>query len=218
MKTLLISQGLRKLVKKYFVKDQNDQMNENMQRDTKALYMLQQAIDDSLFPRIMMVSTSTEAWKILKCVFGGTEKVKISKLQILYHEFKTLMMKDSESIIDFFSKVSFIVNQMRSYGENLKDQIVVEKVLRSLSPKFDMISTAIEEAKDTSILSIDKLMDFLLVYEQKVNRSSDETLEYIFQMKIDRKKDQKENSEIRSQARDQKDKGRDQSNEGNKEI
>lgn len=31
--------------------------------------------------------------------------------------------------LDFFSKVSSIVNQMRFYGENLKDQTVVEKNL-----------------------------------------------------------------------------------------
>ena len=77
------------------------------------------------------------------------------------------------------------LNQMRYYGENLKDQYVVEKVIWSLSPKFNMISTDIEEDKDKSTLSIDELVGSILIYEQKVNRSSDETLEHALEMKID---------------------------------
>lgn len=77
---------------------------------------------------------------------------------------------------------------MRSYVKNLKDQIIVKKVLQSLCSKFDTIFTIIEEVKDTSTLSIDKLIDSLLVYEQKVNKSSKQSLEYILQMKIDQKK------------------------------
>lgn len=70
-------------------------------------------------------------------------------------------MIDLESIIDFFSKASRIVNQMRC--ENIKDYSL-EKVLRSLFPNFDMISISIEEAKYKSILCIDELMGFLLVH------------------------------------------------------
>ena len=48
-----------------------------------------------------------------------------------------------------------------------------------------MISTDIEEDKDKSTLSIDELVGSLLIHEQKVNRSSDETLEHALEMKID---------------------------------
>ncbi|KAL6324297.1 hypothetical protein AAG906_007415 [Vitis piasezkii] len=37
---------------------------------------------------------------------------------------------------------------MRSYGEDILDQTVVAKVLRSLTPKFDHVVAAIEESKD----------------------------------------------------------------------
>jgi len=40
-----------------------------------------------------------------------------------------------------------IVNLMKNYGENISDQMVVDKVLRSLSPKFDFIVVAFQEEK-----------------------------------------------------------------------
>ena len=78
-------------------------------------------------------------------------------------------MKDSDSIDSFFTHAMGIVNQIRSYGETLGDQKVVEKILRSLPNKFDSRIAAIEESKDLSLLSIDELMGSLLSHEQRLN-------------------------------------------------
>lgn len=56
-------------------------------------------------------------------------------------------MKGGESVQDFLTRVSAIVNQMLAYGEEVADKTVVAKVLRSLTPKFDHVLTAIEESK-----------------------------------------------------------------------
>ena len=91
--------------------------------------------------------------------------VKISKLQNLRRDFENLQMKDLDSIDSFFTQAMRIVNQIRSYGETLGDQQVVEKILRSLPNKFDSRVVAIEESKDLSLLSIDELMGSLLSHE-----------------------------------------------------
>ena len=77
----------------------------------------------------------------------------------------------------FFLK-SFFYCEPRSYGENLKDQTVVEKNLWGLSLKFNIISNAIKKAKDINILYVNELIGSLLVYEQKLNKSLDKTLEH----------------------------------------
>ena len=48
----------------------------------------------------------------------------------------------------------------------------MEKILRSLVPKFDFMVCAIEESKDLGSLSLDELQSSLLVHEHKINRSS----------------------------------------------
>jgi Tfp pilus assembly protein PilO len=82
-----------------------------------------------------------EAWDILKLAYQGNEKVKIVRLQTLRTQFETLKMSESESVDQYMTKVMGIVNQLRINGEKMEDQRVVEKVLRSLPKKFEMVVT-----------------------------------------------------------------------------
>ena len=59
-------------------------------------------------------------------------------------------MKSEETIQDYFSRVSIIFKEMRRYGEDISKRKFVEKILRSLTPKFNYVAPAIEESKDLS--------------------------------------------------------------------
>lgn len=63
-----------------------------------------------------------------------------------------------------------IVNKMRIHGDKTQDVTVVEKILRSMMPKFNCVVCSIEEANDIEELSIDELQSSLLVHEQKLNQ------------------------------------------------
>jgi hypothetical protein len=56
-------------------------------------------------------------------------------------------MKDSELVKDFFYRATEIINQIRSYGDNISDKRITEKILRSLPQKFEHIVVVIEEKK-----------------------------------------------------------------------
>ncbi|GAV58344.1 UBN2 domain-containing protein [Cephalotus follicularis] len=94
-------------------------------------------------------------------------------------------MKGNESAQDFFSRISIIINQMRTFGENISNQKVVEKILRSLLNKFDNVVTAIEESKDLSIFSLNELMGSILAHENRINKSTEKNLEHAFQSKME---------------------------------
>ena len=73
------------------------------------------------------------------------------------------------------NRVMFVVNQLKIYGEDIKYRTVIEKVLRSLSTKFDVVVAAIEEVKDLVHLTVDELMGCLLSYEARIDKNKDST-------------------------------------------
>ena len=78
--------------------------------------------------------------------------MKNAKLHILRKTFETLQMKEREPVDEFMTQVMEVVNQLRAHGEGVIDQKVVENMLRSLPPSYDMLVTAIEESKNLSQL------------------------------------------------------------------
>nr|KYP45272.1 hypothetical protein KK1_033146 [Cajanus cajan] len=144
---------------------QKKELKENKQKNSKALFILQQVVTDTIFLRIMGATTAKEAWTTLQEEFKGSEKVRAIKLQIVRRNFELLYMKESETVKDYYSKIKEIVNQMRAYGENILDKKIVEKILISVPRKYDPIVTTIEQTKDLSTLSVTKLMGSLEAYE-----------------------------------------------------
>jgi len=87
-----------------------------------------------------------------------------------------------------------IMNQIRSNGEDLTDQKIVEKFLRSLPTKFDVIVVAIENSKYLTQLCVNELMGSLQFHEQRINRSVEKSLEKAFQAKANICRDKFNNS------------------------
>ena len=93
-------------------------------------------------------------------------------------------MSENENIQEFFSRVTIIVNQIRSYGDTIKDIKIVQKILRSLPAKYDHIVVAIEEAKDLTPLTLTELMGSLQAHEERIRRFDEQPLEQAFQAKL----------------------------------
>ncbi|RVW86250.1 Retrovirus-related Pol polyprotein from transposon TNT 1-94 [Vitis vinifera] len=104
----------------------------------------------------------------MKKKYQGSTRTKRQQLQALRSEFETLRMKPGESVSDYFSRTMAIINKMRIHGEKMEDVTVIEKILRSMTPKFNYVVCSIEEWKDLDELSIDELQGSLLVHEQKI--------------------------------------------------
>ena len=81
-------------------------------------------------------------------------------------EFEILHMKVGESINEYFAQTLTIANKMKANGEDKGDVAVVEKFLRSMTPKFNYIMCSIQDSKAIDTLTIDELQSRLLVHEQ----------------------------------------------------
>ena len=92
------------------------------------------------------------------------------QIQTLQTKFEILRKKSSESITNYFAKMMAIANKIRIHGENVEDVTIIEKILRSMTIKFNFVIYSIEESKDIDALSIDELQSSLLIHEQKINQ------------------------------------------------
>ncbi|XP_048232873.1 uncharacterized protein LOC125370626 [Ricinus communis] len=164
---------------------QKNELKEKQKKDAKALFFIQQSMDDAIFPRVMGATTSKEAWDLLQEHYQGSSKVIKVKLHTFHRDFENLSMKSSDSAQDYSVRISALVNQIRALGEELTEQKIVEKVLRSLPPKFDHVVAAIEESKDLSDYSLVELMGSLESHEARLNRSTATSVDQAFQIKAD---------------------------------
>ncbi|KAM1798885.1 hypothetical protein ACFX12_032910 [Malus domestica] len=79
-------------------------------------------------------------------------------------------MKEGESVNDYFGRTLTTANKMRIHGERMEDVVIIKKILRSMTSKYDYMVCSIEESNDLDILSIDELQSSLLMHKQRISR------------------------------------------------
>ncbi|GAU28814.1 hypothetical protein TSUD_21510 [Trifolium subterraneum] len=129
-------------------------------KDYKALFTIHQCVSPDNFERIGDALSSKEAWDNLEKAYGGATKVEKVRLQTYKRQFELLQMEEKESVGDFVTRVTKLINLMKGCGESMNDQSVVEKILRSLTPRFDIV-VAIEESKDLSSTTVEEIQGVL---------------------------------------------------------
>ncbi|XP_016704291.1 uncharacterized protein [Gossypium hirsutum] len=105
----------------------------------------------------------------MKTKYQGSSRVKRAQLQSLRRDFEILQIKDDESITCYYLQTMGIANNMRFHGEKMNGTTIAEKILRSLSLKYDYVVCSIEESNDIDALTLDEVQNSLLVHKQKMN-------------------------------------------------
>ncbi|XP_019433872.1 PREDICTED: uncharacterized protein LOC109340605 [Lupinus angustifolius] len=82
--------------------------------------------------------------------------------------FELMQMDESERVSEFFNRIITLSNGMKSCMEKITDLTIVEKVMRTLHPKFDHIVVVIEESRDLEKLKIEELQGSLEAHEQRI--------------------------------------------------
>ncbi|XXG59729.1 hypothetical protein AAC387_Pa04g1763 [Persea americana] len=117
------------------------------------------------FRKISTCKTAKKAWEVLETVYEGTDTVKQSKLQRLTKEFETIVMEEDETFDQFYAKLNDIVNYVLILGEEIQENKVVNKILRSLPSMFDSKVDAIKENKNLDTLKVNQLVGNLQTFE-----------------------------------------------------
>eukprot|EP00253_Pinus_taeda_P017935 PITA_17935 len=135
--------------------------------NAKAVSTLLGCISQSEFMKVMHYKSAKEIWEKIVTSYEGDEQVKRAKLQTLRIQYETLKMYNDGSVVNYFLRVDEVVNCMKNLGEEIKEAIVVEKFLRSLSPKFESKVSAIEEKENLRILTMSQLHGILTAYKMR---------------------------------------------------
>ncbi|CAL1388485.1 unnamed protein product [Linum trigynum] len=89
---------------------QTNEYKENAKQNANALRIIQQAVSKSIYPRIYGIKKAKEAWDVLRKQCQGSEKSISIRRQSLWRKFDNLMMKETDTIKDFHSRVAETVN------------------------------------------------------------------------------------------------------------
>jgi hypothetical protein len=137
-------------------------------KDLKVKNHLFQAIDRTIMETILNKDSTKGIWDSIRQKYQGSTKVKQAQLQALRREFELLGMKAGESVDDYFCRTLTIANKMKSQGECMEQTVIIEKILRSITARFDYVVCSIEESNNLTVMTIDELQSSLLVYEQRM--------------------------------------------------
>jgi len=115
----------------------------------------------------MQLNTVKEIWDKIILSYEGDDEVKRAKLQSLRIQYEMLKMHNDESIANYFLRIDEIFNRMKNLGEEIKEVTLVEKVLRSLSTKFESKVFAIEEKQDLQSITMTQLHGILTAFKMR---------------------------------------------------
>ena len=98
----------------------------------------------------------------------GAERVKDGNVQTLKMEFKGLRMKESESVDNFASRLTTIVNQIQALGEEFEEAYAVKKFLRAVPNKSLQIASTIEQFGDLKTMTMEEVIGRLKAHEKRL--------------------------------------------------
>ena len=79
-------------------------------------------------------------------------------------------MKEEENIATYLLRIDEIVNIIKGLVEKVDEQVIVEKILRSLPMRFDSKIFSIEEISYLNTMTMDELHGTLIAYEMGIEQ------------------------------------------------
>ena len=154
----------------------------NFENNLKAMNALLSGLTETVFVKVMHYETAKEIWDKLRNIYEGDDKIKGAKLQTYRAQFENLKMKEEENIAAYFLRVDEIVNIIKGLGEKVDEQVIVQKILRSLPMRFDSKISAIEERSDLNTMTMDELHGTLTTYEMRIEQEDPARKEAAFKV------------------------------------
>jgi hypothetical protein len=113
------------------------------------------AVPQEMLASLAVKVTATEAWEAVKSLQICSEAVRNMRTQCLRMEFKSIRFKEGETVDDFTMRLGSLVAELGTLGEVIKEQQVVQKLLRVVPKHLSQVAVAIEVTQDLSKLTLE---------------------------------------------------------------
>jgi hypothetical protein len=186
MKTYIQAQGFeiwQSIVDGYTVPTvppTNEKAVKLSQNNSKATNALMNGLGEMVFTKVAHCKSAKDIWDKLQNIYEGDSKFKASKLQTYKGQFEQLKMKEDKNIASYFLRVDETVNAIIGLGEEIKESVIVQKVLRSLPMRFDPKISTLEERSDLNSISMDELHGIFTAYEMRIEQENPDVKEATF--------------------------------------
>jgi hypothetical protein len=163
-------------------------LGENNSRATNALL---NGVSDTVFTKVAHYKSAKDIWDKLQNIYEGDTKVKETKLQTYRGHFEQPKMKEDEDISTYFLRVDETMNAIIGLGEEIKESVMIQKVLRSLPMRFNPKISTLEERLDLDSISMDELHGIFTAYEMRTEQENPDVKEVAFKASKRSKKNKK---------------------------
>jgi hypothetical protein len=102
----------------------------------------------------------------------GSDKVQKGRAQQLRREFEAMMCRSGEKVDDFALHLSNLVINLEELGEEIEEQRIVEKLLRSVPSRFDHLVMSIQTLLEIFSLLLEDVIGCLKVQEDRMVRAN----------------------------------------------
>jgi hypothetical protein len=100
-------------------------------------------------------ATTTEAGKTVRSLRISSEAVRNARAQRLRTEFESIRFKKGETVDDFTMRLGSLVVELGTLGDVIKEQQVVQKLLRVILKHLSQVAITIEVTQDLSKLTLE---------------------------------------------------------------
>lgn len=151
--------------------------------DAKAMFIISSTMEAKQLKSLITCETANEMWVKLAKIHEQRSASNKLVLNQRYHEYR---MTHGDSVVEHFTKVQNLAQQLRDIGQNIDDVSIMAKILGSLPPKYNAFRTA-WDSMDQERQTLDNLMERLIKEESQYS-TDDDAASALAAMKIEKRK------------------------------
>ncbi|XP_076936546.1 uncharacterized protein LOC143603702 [Bidens hawaiensis] len=130
--------------------------------------LLFQSIPEEQILQIGNFKLAKEMWDAIKSRNMGAERVKDARPHTLIREFDGMMMKETETIDEYASRMTAIYSKAATLGQPYEERKLVQKFFTSLPSRFIQVVASLEQVLDLKTVGFEDVVGRLKTYEEHI--------------------------------------------------